>query len=113
LPIYNPGHPDQGLPGSGARPDQGLPGQGGGPTDPGFGVGAPGKLWVVAWLAGHGWVWTPIQPPKPDQGLPPTGQPPQPAHPIAGQPPQPTHPIAQPTPPAPTPHSGGGIHPNP
>ena len=47
------------FPGSAGHPDQGLPG------------GKKPLLWVVAYLAGQGWVWTPIEPPKPDQGLPP------------------------------------------
>lgn len=59
LPIYDP-----------ARPDNTLPG--GPPIDPGFGTGGAGaKLWIVAWLAGHGWVWTPINPPVVDNTLPP------------------------------------------
>jgi formin 2/diaphanous 1/splicing factor 3A subunit 2 len=45
------------------------------------------KTWTLAWLPGHGLRWITVEPPRPDQGLPP-GMPGQPARP--GQPLPPT-----------------------
>jgi uncharacterized phage infection (PIP) family protein YhgE len=61
--LANPAHPDHGLPSGGARPDQGLPSGGAHPDQ-----GLPGQGHVSGQPV-------PGQPNRPDQGLPPTGQP--------------------------------------